>query len=70
MPQEATAQPSYLHMGLPDAPSPPGLSVKNILRLSDYRFQIFSVHMDSGMLVNRFNCQHETHAIALSYKVP
>jgi hypothetical protein len=45
-----------------------GLASKNIQRLSDYRLQIFGVHLDCGMLVNQFECQHEPQAVALSHK--
>src|ERR1035437_8772785 len=51
-------------------PFPPVLRATNTLRLSDYLFQIFSVHLDCGMLINQFDCQHEPHAVALSYKSP
>src|ERR1035437_9677822 len=51
-------------------PFPPALRATNTLRLSDYLFQIFSVHLDCGMLVNQFDCQHKPHAVVLSYKSP
>jgi len=47
-----------------------GLGPQNTLRLSDYLLQIFSIHLDCGMLVNQFDCQHEPHAVALSYESP
>src|ERR1017187_2544430 len=51
-----------MHLALQDIAS------KTILRLCDYRLQIFSVHLDCGMLVNQFECQHEPQAVVLSHK--
>src|ERR1035437_84255 len=49
-------------------PFSPALRAANTLRLSDYLLQIFSIHLDCGMLVNQFECQHEPHAVALPHK--
>ena len=51
-----------------DARSPPELSVEDAPLLYDYRLQIFSVHLDCGVLVNQFECQHKPHAVASSHK--